>query len=686
VRSKLLPRVFVFELMMAPYTVAHLKLALQLQEQGFQFGHGERLNVFLTNTLDTIKTQVDAFMANWIASENEGAENVKRGEPIEVVLGNPPYSGESRNKSDYIMELLKTYKTEPEGGALKERNGKWINDDYVKFIRFAHDRIARTGHGIVAFITNHGWLDNPTFRGMRARLMEDFDDIYVLDLHGNSKKQERTPSALGAFGDDKNVFDIEQGVGITFLVKLPAHKNTSLDEENEFELVAQEYETTKLPGGKVTLRARIHHSELWGSRDHKYGWLESHSIADTHWQIVQPPLPQLLLTPRDESTTAEYERGWKITDIMPIHSVGIVTARDGLTIHFTSNQVKATIQRFANLPVEAARSEFRLGPDAQDWTVETAQRDLIESGLDPARIAPIAYRPFDTRFTYYTGNSKGFHCRARGDVTQHLLPPSSSVALSTTRSLETGAFTHVFVSNSIACHHAVSSKEVNYVFPELLLSDASAIVEPRQNLSAHFLRELNMCGANHVDSDSRRGWFSYIYAILHAPSYRSRYAEFLKSDFPRIPIALHPDAPKETTFANVWEKLLPLGHELIDLHLLRKVPVELRANFPQAGTSEVEKPRYDPPNTPTNPTTTGRVYINATQFFDGVPPETWAFKVGGYQVCEKWLKDRKGRTLTSDDVDHYRNVVAALTRTRVLMRDIDGVVNGVIWPRTDSAG
>ena len=221
VRERLLPRIFGFELMMAPYTVAHLKLALQLQEQGFEFAPGERLQVYLTNTLDQLHQQTAAMLGQWIARENEGAEHIKLKSPVVVVVGNPPYSGESRNKSPWIMELLKPYKTEPEGGPLKERNSKWLNDDYVKFIRFAHDRITRTGHGIVAFITNHGWLDNPTFRGMRARLMADFDEIYVLDLHGNSKKKERTPVALQAQGDDKNVFDIEQGVSIVFLVKLP---------------------------------------------------------------------------------------------------------------------------------------------------------------------------------------------------------------------------------------------------------------------------------------------------------------------------------------------------------------------------------------------------------------------------------------------------------------------------------
>jgi len=437
VRSQLLPRIFGFELMMAPYTVAHLKLALQLQETGFEFAQGERLHVYLTNTLDQLHQKTAAMLGQWIAKENEGAEKIKLSSPVVVVVGNPPYSGESRNKSDWIMQLLQTYKTEPEGGPLKERNSKWLNDDYVKFIRFAHDRVKRTGHGIVAFITNHGWLDNPTFRGMRAQLMADFDDIYVLDLHGNSKKKERTPEALKAQGDDKNVFDIEQGVSITFLVKLPNTVQAEPVEavEEVFELTAPESGAVKkakhrqLEGGKVTLKARIHQADLWGSRDYKYDWLEKHSLLDTPWQDLQPALPQLLLVPRDETDAAEYERGWKVTDIFPVNSVGIVTARDSLTIHFTAESLQQTAERFSKLPVEEAREQFKLGEDAQDWTVASAQKDLNDTRrlpkqaegdalqptppksewpLDPARVVPVAYRPFDTRFTYYTGKSKGF--------------------------------------------------------------------------------------------------------------------------------------------------------------------------------------------------------------------------------------------------------------------------------------
>ncbi len=716
VRSQLLPRIFGFELMMAPYTVAHLKLALQLQELGFEFQAGERLHVYLTNTLDQLHQKTAAMLGQWIAKENEGAEKIKRDKPVVVVVGNPPYSGESRNKSDWILQLLQTYKTEPEGGPLKERNSKWLNDDYVKFIRFAHDRIARTGHGIVAFITNHGWLDNPTFRGMRAQLMADFDDIYVLDLHGNSKKKERTPEALNAQGDDKNVFDIEQGVSITFLVKLPNTVQAEPVEavEEVFELTAPEPGAVKkakhrqLEGGKVTLKARIHQADLWGSRDYKYDWLEKHSLLDTPWQDLHPALPQLLLVPRDETDAAEYERGWKVTDIFPVNSVGIVTARDSLTIHFTAESLQQTAEWFSRLPVEEAREQFKLGEDSRDWTVAGAQKDLNDTRrpatkadgtalqpeslkadwlLDLARIVPIAYRPFDIRFTYFTGKSKGFHCMARGEVMRHLANDPGNLSLSTTRSVETGVFTHVFAMRGLTTLHTVSIKEVNYAFPLWLLPDQIAPGQPlptqrHPNLSPSFLSALAQALGRPVspmhglpEGVTPEDVLAYVYAVLHAPSYRSRYAGFLKSDFPRIPLSNQMLAPVDSAqgtinFAATWQGLLPLGRELLELHLLKNVPAALRVKFAVQGSNEVEKPRFD----------NGRVWINATQYFDGVPVETWSFKVGGYAVCEKWLKDRKGRQLDFADIQHYGAVVAALTRTRELMQKIDAIANGKLWP------
>lgn len=685
VRERLLPRLFGFELMMAPYTVAHLKLALQLQEQGFVFGKNkqgkdERLNIFLTNTLDTVKQQMDAYMAQWISTESEGAENVKRKQPVQVVLGNPPYAGESSNNSIYIRDLLDEYKQEPAGGKLQERNSKSINDDYVKFIRFAHDRITRTGHGIVAFITNHGWLDNPTFRGMRASLLRDFDHIYILDLHGNTKKREKTPDDLSAQGIDKNVFDIAQGVAIVLMVK----HNRPL----EFELSAAPNPQSARSARPFT--AQIHHAQLWGSRDYKYDWLKKNHFSSVSWHTLTPALPLLLFVPRDETNTAEYQLGWKITDILPINSVGIVTARDHLVIQYSAADVRTTIDRFVGLRVEDARAEFELGKDARDWRVELAQKDILTSGADSACIVPIAYRPFDRRHTYYTGKSKGFHCCARGEVMRHFTKGKNVGLITIRQSVSGGYFSHVGVSDCLIDNRTFySNKGTTSIFPLWLQQEQGV----RANLSPQFLAALAAQLGLATDPEHEdlpmgvtpEQIMAYLYAVLHAPSYRRRYAAYLQSDFPRIPISVHANFDRKVhegsapDFKNLWDTLLPLGQSLIDAHLLKKMPPELRPNYPQTGTHEVITPRFEAVVN----TDYGRVYINPSEYFDGVPISTWQFRVGAYQVCEKWLKDRKGRRLSLDDIEHYQNTVAALTQTQQVMGAIDRCVDGVLWPKSE---
>ena len=694
VKERLLPRIFGFELMMAPYTVAHLKLALQLQEQGYAFGKragaktgdaaDERLQVFLTNTLDMVSKSTDQFLAAWIAAENQGAEAVKREVPVQVVLGNPPYSGESQNTSPMIMELMQEYKREPAGGPLQERNSKWINDDYVKFIRFAHDRIARTGHGLVAFITNHGWLDNPTFRGMRASLMRDFDHIYVLDLHSNAKKKERTPATLAAQGDDKNVFDIEQGVAITVLIKLQGHAPLPAVRD----LFGNTVPGPRQARSALPLKAQVQHAELWGSRDHKYQWLLSTEWADVAWRTLAPTAPLLLFVPRNEAAAPEYERGWKVTDIFPTNGTGIVTKCDQLNIHFNQAECWSAINWFIKADEASARQRFRLpGSEVRDWNFQDAQQDVRASGPHISKVQAVTYRPFDTRHAYYTGQSRGLMGWPVVKVMQHLVGFKNLGLVAIRQSVVDENFSHVYISSSLIDNRSFySNKGIPSLFPLWL----HPLGKPsRPNLAPAFLQAL----ATSLDlpteperHDSPQGMepedlLAYVYAVLHAPSYRSRYAEFLKSDFPRIPITVA--AGSAQTFAQAWAALLPLGRALIDLHLLRQVPRDLLARFPVAGDNAVAKPRYVSGAYPAQ----GRVYINATQYFDAVPAATWAFKIGGYQVCEKWLKDRKGRTLTLDDVEHYSRVVAALGATRTLMAQVDAVANGVLWtaePQTEA--
>ncbi|MGB8598533.1 MAG: type ISP restriction/modification enzyme, partial [Burkholderiales bacterium] len=435
VAEHLLPRLFGFELLMAPYAVAHMKLGLQLKESGYDFASDERLKIFLTNTLEQAHEMTGLpLFTQWLADEAAAADAVKRDVPIMVVLGNPPYSGHSSNKGEWIADLLRGNDTtnslmpektsnyfEADGAPLGERNPKWLNDDYVKFMRFAQWRIEQTGHGVLAFVTNHGYLDNPTFRGMRQSLLNSFDEIYLLDLHGNSKKKEKSPDG----NKDDNVFDIQQGVAIGIFVKKPASAKAV---------------------GRI---AKTHHADLYGTRASKYAWLFEKDVTDTQWNKLVPQSPAYLFAQQDAVLLEEYERSWKITEAMPVNSVGIVTARDALTIHFTREDAWRTVQDFAKLPIETAREKYDLGKDARDWKVDFAQKDLKNSGPEQSHLMPMLYRPFDLRQTYYTGTTKGFHCMPRNEVMREMLIDNLALITCRQQARLDEPWTQVFTSTSL---------------------------------------------------------------------------------------------------------------------------------------------------------------------------------------------------------------------------------------------
>ncbi len=670
VSSHLLPRLFGFELLMAPYAVAHMKLGLLLDRTGYDFGSDERLRIYLTNTLEEAFRLGDLpLFAKWLADEVEAAGEVKKNLPVMVVLGNPPYSGQSANTGAWISHLLrgKNLQTDEttenyftvDGQPLGEKNPKWLNDDYVKFIRFAQWRIEQTGYGVLAFVTNHGYLDNPTFRGMRRSLMHTFDDIYVLDLHGNSKKKEKCPDG----GKDENVFDIQQGVAIGIFVKHGVNRKPF---------------------------AEVHHADLWGLREihgesakgkqevagGKYAWLWENDLESTPWHLLQPQAPFYLFIPQDTDLRAEYEKGWKITEIFPVNSVGIVTARDALTIQWSREDAWDTVQKFLDLPEEEARTAFALGPDAQDWKIKSAQQDLKKSGPDPSKITPILYRPFDTRYTYFTGQSQGFICRPRPEVMGHMI--NENIGLTLPRRVETsGSWQHILCTKNLVEHVTVSLKTIDYCFPlyiykvtskqPSLLDNPSEVVMTTTrtpNISAAFIEAFRVQASKSQSKElpSPADFFRYFYAILFSPTYRRRYAEFLKIDFPRLPL---------TSNRDLFRELCLLGEQLVGLHLLEKLP-PTKATFPQAGDGLVETVRYTEPGEGAE---TGRVWINPTQYFEGIPPEVWHFHIGGYQVCQKWLKDRKGRQLAYDDITHYQHIAAALEETIRLMAEIDDAID-----------
>ena len=662
VRDHLLPRLFGFELLMAPYAICHLKLALEIggTDASFKMPDGQRLGVFLTNTLEEAhEGTAGALFAREIAQEAAGADAVKREKPVMVVLGNPPYFGESANNGAWIAALLRgkdgaagtgSY-FEVNGEPLGERNPRWLNDDYVKFIRFAQWRIERTGEGLLGFVTNHGYLDNPTFRGMRQSLMETFDEIYLLDLHGNAKKKERAPGG----GKDENVFDIQQGVAIGLFVK---------------------------HGGADGRLARVFHADLWGEREAgpdggKYGWLAAHDVATTEWAELAPKPPLYLFVPRDEALSEEYEAGVRLTEVFPVNSIGVVTARDKLAIQWTADDMRRVVEDFVSRAPEDARVFYRLGKDVRDWKVEDAQRDV--RGIPRGQWNPVSilYRPFDTRFTCYTGRSRGFICMPRPNVMRHMLR-GPNVGIVTTRQCR-GQW-NAFVAKTITGHKSLDAYDSNSLFP-LYTYAADCFGKTREaNIDPGFVEAVGAAlglafrsdGAGDlVSTFGPEDVFRYIYAVLHSPEYRRRYADFLKSDFPRVPL---------TDDRTLFAELIGLGRRLVALHLMEDEG-EDTPTFPAAGANRVDKVRYAPPGG--DPA--GRVWINDDQYFDGVSPDTWAFAVGGYRPAEKWLKDRKGRLLSFDDIAHYRRICAALAETPRIMARVDQAIDAHGgWPLAPS--
>ncbi|WP_370567719.1 type ISP restriction/modification enzyme [Limnothrix sp. FACHB-881] len=554
VKDRLLPRVFGFELLMAPYAIAHLKLGLFLEETGYQFDTGKRLGVYLTNSLDDSIRKSQTLFEEFIAEESDQSSSIKLDKPIMIVIGNPPYEGESANKNiKWINRLVRGQDPvsgrkvesyfEVDGKSLRdlgEKNTKWLNNDYVKFMRFSHWRIERTGDGIVSFITDRSFLGGSTFRGMRQSLLSSFDSIRILDLHGNFRGRRK-----GAVAEDENVFQIGQGTAVSFLVK-----NSDLSSELD----------------------NFFHADLWGrweefydiqkkdlTRTCKAGWLLENDIRTTEWlgYPVTSPHYSFEIGEGDsedvlDTFQLEYEKGWKITEIFDIQSMGITSGLDKSRIcpQYSSEEMWALVEKFANTPIKDAKLEFGIDKDAK---IISAQNDIRENGLDRNKITPILYRPFDVRFTYYTGKSEGFHYRPRKDVMRNLIN-RKNLALCFIRSSRESIVSNFFVSSFITDKTILSSSDNANVTPLYIYPDVDA-PEQLQEITRHNLSQglLSTLTSDLGFSPSPEDIFYYIYAILYCPTYRIRYMSSLKRDFPYIPF---------TKISEVFRQLSSYGKEL----------------------------------------------------------------------------------------------------------------------------
>ena len=637
INAQLVKRIFGFELLVAPYTIAHLKLSLYLKAQGWR--DDERLGIYLTNALEQPdEMQTPLPFATFISDEANAALSVKRDEPILVILGNPPYPEDSSNPSrvggrlTFIGELIEDYK-QVDGEPINDRNLKMLQADYVKFTRWAQWRIDRNGEGVIGYIVNNSFLDGPAFRGMRQSLMTSFNAIYILNLHGSIRRQEAVPQGQ----KDENVFDISQGVSILLCVK----------ERNNPEL------------------ATVYYADIWGSREEKYRTLSETDVQSTEWCKLQPKSPLYLFVQQGTDYSSEYEAGIRINDIFHIGSVGMATGRDRLTIHQTAEDVHETVNDFVSLSPDEARERYDLGRDTHHWQIPRAQTDLRINPDTEQHVTKICYRPFDMRWTYYTGQT-GFHSRPNYNIIRHL-HGVENLALCVCRIVTSSTWQHVLVTNDITEKSYISNRgsEATHLFPLYLYPDSETLLgsaEPELNFKSAFLIELSealglpQAAPFGLPEDvTPEEILAYIYAVLYSPTYRERYYEFLKYDFPRIPL------PEDI---NNFRKLVALGQELINWHLLKDVQIPIRHRFEGEGDGVVSKHRYED----------GKVWINATQHFTEVPAEVWEYWIGAYQVCEKWLKDRKNIELSHDDIKQYRSILVAIAETLRIVGEIDGLL------------
>lgn len=611
VHNDLLPRLHGFELMMTPYTIAHLKLGMAFKKTGFKY-FNQRLGVYLTNSLEGGIIQEEMFagfgFAQSIAEESKEASKIKNDKPIMVVIGNPPYSVSSQNKGEWIQNLIKDYKKD-----LGERKIN-LDDDYIKFIRFAEHFIEKNKTGVVAMITNNSFIDGITHRQMRKHLLETFDEIYILDLHGNSKKKEKAPDG----GKDENVFDIQQGVSINIFVR----KNESKE--------------------KLGV---VYHSELFGKREAKFEALDKSDIGKIKWQKLDYSAPYYFFVPKDFRLEEEYKKGFSVTEIFSEYNSGIQTKRDDTTIRFSKKEIEGVIKDFQTLSEGEIRNKYQLPEDGRDWKIKLAQKDL----LSDFEIGEILYRPFDIRFTTYTGRSKGFVAYPREKINKYIFDKNNLVLITCrNQSFEDTSFVSKYISD-LRTYSNPGSLGTDYVFPIYIYHDNGLRVS---NLKKEIVAEIEKIVGKVLPKDI----FDYIYAVLHSPTYREKYKEFLKIDFPRVPY------PKDK---NQFLNLVALGRELREIHLLESPKVgQFITTYPVSGSDTVEKISYKD----------GKVFINAIQYFGDVPEIAWNFYIGGYQPAQKWLKDRKDRTLSNSDIEHYQKIIVALAETDRVMREIDKTI------------
>ncbi|MFX1293677.1 MAG: type ISP restriction/modification enzyme [Promethearchaeota archaeon] len=610
VSQDLLPRIFGFELSIAPYIVGYLKLIELLKETGYNFSSQQKLNVFLTNALNYKDYLNESLEFRDSIPNMNHINNRKIKRQILVVIGNPPYSRLSVNKGLYIENLMNSYKEIVHN----EKNIQPLSDDYIKFIRWAQELIERIGQGIIAMVTNHTYLTGIIHRGMRQELMKVFDCIYILNLHGSKIIYEDAPNGI----KDENVFGIKQGICITFFLKIPKSR-----------------------------KKRIYHFDLFGSKEHKFEWLSKNEISTISWSDISNVIPGAPFNPEKILSNSNYYNFHSLTEIFKFYNVGGKPGDDKLLISYEPQEV---INKLNNFILKANKNED-LGKITE--AKQNLLRNLKDLTFDKSKIEKYNYRPFDVRWTYYdpliwTRPVKKLKAYCRNNL-----------MLLCSRIVKDAQFSHVFVSTLFTDVIFLSNtSSVNcYLFPLLKKEINGDVKWNLTPLYINYLKNMGIIFRNKLFIEP----LAYIYAILFSNQYQFRYKEFLKRDFPRIPFIQN---------KKIFNKLVQLGKNLINLHLLpHKIKnfSDIKSNIISGDEIKRGFPKYEKKC----------IFIASGKCFSGIEKKIWEFRIGKFQICYKWLKDREGRSINTEEIIYYQKIIAILRETIKLKKEIDTIIEEI---------
>lgn len=656
--QNIIPRLNGFEYLMAPYTMAHLKVATALHLDDLQEQLPDRLNIFLTNSLDKDYPEEKLDFARFITDESNAASLIKRDTPVMVVIGNPPYNEKSANNGEWIMGLMDDYKQEPGEkkqhirtikktkkkiykNTLKgERNPKGLNNDYCKFIRLGQNFVENTQEGVLAYICGNTFLDTSLFRGMRYELLSKFDEIYIINLHGSTKRNESTETQK-----DECVFNIQVGVSINIFIKRKDGNNGQL--------------------------ARVFYKDMYGSQREKLEYLSNHQLNDVGFQEIHPAAPLYTFRIRNQHLREQYDAGFNIRELMNSNvTQGLTTGADSIVIHYERKDAELLAKNFstASFSDMAACLGIASTENAKRKYLEI-QKIINDQHLLPFdSITEMTYRPFDKRWTIY---EKGIMDRPRPEIGKNILNRENLVLClgKAGNVMGDNEWSLVYISKLPTDKNVVPRGGV-YLFP-LFVYDQEGVehvnfsedilkkIEERTGLSMQVTAE---------DKERGKGYppivlLDYIYAVLHSTHYRRTFHECLQDGFPTIP---YPSS------ADYFFQMAKMGEEIRRLHLLEGItdndfittyPIRLPKDNNLCEKREFVETEEG----------IGRVWINDKQYFDHVPTVAWNMVVAGYQPLDRWLKDRKGKRLTSDEIVHYQLMVTALQKQAAVMEEINAI-------------